>query len=194
MVGKPVPNPHRHTAAFRAETSNVVNPTVSTVGSLQGGTPHARGAGDSVCMAYIVKSGAVVWYWWYGLFSYTACQHQKRTPHHAPRERGVLPCIKPTVEKLPTAVRQIGQTAKRVCPVGVRARWGAPESTVGVTTRAFPPRNAAEWRCGFTPTHASLMGSLSPIATPFCTPTARRILRLQEKKWDFGLAMGGVCW
>ena len=42
----------------------------------------------------------------------------------APREGGVPPCGEPTVKKLPTAVRQIGQTAKRVCPVGVKAPDG----------------------------------------------------------------------
>ena len=38
-------NPHRHAAALRDGYTGVDIPTVFTVGLLQGGTPHARGAG-----------------------------------------------------------------------------------------------------------------------------------------------------
>ena len=69
----------------------------------------------------------------------------------APRVRGVPPCIKPTVK------------------------------TVGATTPAYPPRNAAlsrrskgaerhaetdEWRCGLTPKPANQPHLFAPIETP----------------------------
>ena len=75
--------------------------------------------------------------------------HAYRQRTH-PALRGVLPCIKPTVKKLPTAVRQIGQTAKRVCPAGVRARgarpnqpWGQPRPP---THHGTPPNGGVDSR------------------------------------------------
>ena len=71
------------------------------------------------------------------------------------------------------AVRRIGQTAKRVCPEGVRARRGAPESTTTFSSpgrkpggcppshlRLTQPRPA---RGGYTPTPAYQPRSLAPI-------------------------------
>ena len=63
LVCKPTPNPpRRHAAGLRAEQINVVAPRVSTRGSMQGSTPHMRGAWEdgryrcwqaiSVCKSY----------------------------------------------------------------------------------------------------------------------------------------------
>ena len=114
------------------------NPRVLTRGSMQGSTPRSRGAWeDGRCWCRRM------------LWAKHAVQTPDaqlpvrffKSPHAkpippAPRACGVPPCIKPTVK------------------------------TVGVTTPAYSPRNAAAWRCGLAPTPAPLRAPLPP-TTPY---------------------------
>ena len=131
--------PRIHTAIRRRSVdcrARGDNPRVLTRGSMQGSTPRSRGAWeDGRCWCRRM------------LWAKHAVQTPDtqlpvrffKSPHAkplppAPRACGVPPCTKPTVR------------------------------TVGMTTHAYPPRNAAAWRCGLAPRMAPLRAFFSRVA------------------------------
>ena len=145
---------------------------------MQGGTPHARGAGNLVCKAHIVRSSRDYCVGGDGMGcipippATTKNAHSPMHPANAgcylavshgwkpvgqPRwtfRRGVPPkggadsgsvCI-PKPPTAPFRARRLRRgkadwtnRGARLPPKGVRARWGAPESTTLVTTNHCTP-------------------------------------------------------
>ena len=134
LVYKPPPNPHRHSAAFRGLSRTRGQPTGSH--PWLNARKHPAFAGCMGRWALLVSADAMG----EARRTNTRCPIARsffqitpcKTNPPAPRACGVPPCIKPTVK------------------------------TVGVTPPAYPPRNAAAWRCGLAPTPAPHRAPLPP--------------------------------
>ena len=121
--GAPLRGP---SGTFRGELAGVVTSTVFTVGSMQGGTP--RKAGCVRCgYAHVNKgSGRGATSHVFGVWSGYACPHGSLTPSPS-----AFPCTP----------RMRGATLHQAHG---EKPWGHPRVRIN-------SRNAAEWRCGFTP-------------------------------------------
>ena len=128
------PAPPRHSAAFRGETYRAWSSPRFSPWARCKEAPHICGV-RAICVHGVFCEFERGCFGLGGMAYFPIPQANTKNAHfsHAPCECGVLPCIEPRVK------------------------------TRGVTTHAYTPRNAAVWRCGFTPTHAYQSRLLPPI-------------------------------
>ena len=132
--GTHTPAPPRHSAGFRGETYRAWSPPRFSPWARCKEAPHIRGV-RAVCMHGVFCEVERGCFDIGGMADFPIPHANTKNAHfsYAPRECGVLPCIEPRVK------------------------------TRGVTTHAYTLRNAAVWRCGFTPMHAYRPPLFSPI-------------------------------
>ena len=153
-------------------------PTVFTVGSTQGSTPHMRGAWeDARCLVLASVIGKQAFLHDAKSSPLASAIHAMRTKPPAPRERGVPPCIEPRVitRGATTHAYKPTQSARR--PPKGRAACGAVR-VIGLYRSVQPRRGEEPW------------GGSESTPPPRGVDTRQRMLTNQP---SFQISLGHMC-